>query len=71
MSTSKPRVSTEQIINQFESSDDAFLTAPEIAEALGTDRQAINYRLKKLHSKGILRRKEAGSRAVGWWMPEN
>jgi hypothetical protein len=30
-------------------------------------RQAINQRLNRMHEKGLVGKKKAGARAVGWW----
>lgn len=57
-----------EIVELFRESDDAFLTAPEVAESLELTRQAINSRLNNLHEDGVLERKKAGSHAVGWWL---
>lgn len=65
------KTSTEdQILAELRQSDDAFMTAPEIAENLGMTRQAVTYNLKNLHERGRVGRKEAGSRAVGWWLKD-
>lgn len=71
MSDQHSNVSDEEIMEVFYRSNDAFLTAAEIAERLGFSRQAANHRLKQLEDEGLLRRKSAGSRAVGWWKTED
>lgn len=71
MAATAMTVSKEEILELFRESDEPFLTAPEIAEEFDSDRQSINYRLKKLHSRKLVERKEAGSRAVGWWLSED
>ena len=64
-------VSDERILKEFQSSEDAFLTATEIAESLSMTRQAVNRRLKILEQEGKLVSKKAGSRAVGWWLVDD
>ncbi|QIO25283.1 winged helix-turn-helix domain-containing protein [Haloarcula sp. JP-L23] len=71
MAVDRGQITTEEILNQFEEADAPFLTATEIADELDVQRQAIHYRLQKLLEKGVVERKEAGSRAVGWWIAEN
>jgi biotin operon repressor len=63
-----PRVGDSDIIEEFRQTDDAFLTAAEIAESIGMSRQGVNHRLKQLHDEGVVERKKAGGRAVGWWL---
>ncbi|SEP30930.1 MarR family protein [Halogranum amylolyticum] len=59
---------TEQgILKAFDASDDAFLTAPEIAELFGVTRQAVTNRLKQMEADGLVESKQAGANAVGWW----
>jgi DNA-binding GntR family transcriptional regulator len=65
----RPRyLSDEQILDEFRTSDDAFLTAVEIAESFSMTRTGIRRRLEQLEEDGALRSKKAGSRAVGWWL---
>lgn len=52
-------------------SEDPFMTATEIAERLGMTRQKVLYHLKNLNEANKVGRKEAGSRAVGWWATES
>lgn len=64
------KVSDRAILDLFAETDAPFLTAPEIAERFGVSRQAITYRLKRMHEEGLVERKEAGSSAVVWWVPD-
>jgi predicted transcriptional regulator len=61
------KTSEQDILKVFDATDEAFLTASEIAEELPVSRQAVNYRLKQMHEKGLVERKKAGAHAVGWW----
>ncbi|WP_135304746.1 winged helix-turn-helix domain-containing protein [Haloarcula amylovorans] len=67
MVANRDRLTAEEVLQQFEKTDAPFLTATEIADELDVQRQAIHYRLQKLLDEGAVERKEAGSRAVGWW----
>ena len=60
-------LSDQEILKLFDASDEAFLTAPEIAESFGVTRQAVTYRLKRMKEDGLVNRKEAGASSVGWW----
>lgn len=71
MNSRNTHVSDPEIIKEFHESEDAFLTAAELSERFCLTRQAINNRLKQLHNDGVLKKKRAGSRAVGWWLAED
>ena len=71
MAVSNGHISKEDVLQQLRETDERFLTATEIAEQLDVDRQIIHYRLQKLLDEGAVHRKQAGSRAVGWWPAEN
>lgn len=60
-------VSDQEILKLFDAVDEAFLTAPEIADRFGVSRQAVNNRLKRMEADGLLESKKAGASAVGWW----
>lgn len=64
-------VKDEDLLEEFRASEDAFLTAAEIAESVGMTRQNVNRRLRELHKNGVLKRKQAGARAVGYWLSES
>lgn len=61
------KISEQDILKIFDAATEPFLTASEIAAALPVSRQAVNYRLDQMHDKGLLGKKKAGARAVGWW----
>lgn len=61
------KVTDRDILELFDSVDGPVLTATEIADLLPLTRQAINYRLKRLHERGLVGRKQVGARAVVWW----
>lgn len=60
-------VTDQDILKVFDRIEAPFLTAAELGEELGITRQAANYRLKRMHEDGLVGRKEAGARSVGWW----
>ena len=57
----------QEILKLFDATNEPFLTAPEIAEEFEVTRQAVTYRLKRMHGDGLVERKEAGASSVGWW----
>lgn len=61
------KVSDQDVLKVFDAAEAPFLTAGEIADTLPITRSAVNYRLNKMREKGLVDRKETGSRAVGWW----
>lgn len=60
-------VSEQNILKIFEKSDEPVLTASEVAEELPIKKDAVTYRLNKMHEKGLIGKKDAGARAVVWW----
>ena len=46
---------------------DRVYTAVEVAEFAGVTQQAAHTHLGKMHERGLVGRKEVGSRAVVWW----
>jgi DNA-binding IclR family transcriptional regulator len=61
------KVSTQDVLKVFDAADAPVLTARELADELSLSRSAMNHRLNRLHDKGLVDRKETGSRAVAWW----
>lgn len=61
------KITDQDILKVFDRADEPVLTSSEIAEALPVTRQAVNYRLKRMHKDGLVDRKETGARAVVWW----
>lgn len=60
-------VTEQDILKVFDRADAPFLTAKELADELSFTRQAATYRLKQMHEKGHVDRKQTGARSVGWW----
>ena len=46
---------------------DRVYTAVEVGELAGVSQQAAHSHLGKMHDRGLVGRKEVGSRAVVWW----
>lgn len=65
------KVSDSEIISEFQDNEAAFLTAAEVAERFDITQQAAHSRLSDLHERGVLERKKAGARAVGWWLSDH
>lgn len=61
------KITDQDILKVFDRADEPVLTSSEIADALPVTRQAVNYRLKRMHEDGLVDRKETGARAVVWW----
>lgn len=58
----------DQIVRMLRESDDAFMTAPEIADRSPVGGEQVRKQLIELYEQGLVRRKEAGASAVGWWV---
>ena len=54
------------ILSLFDDSDAPFMTAGELADAVGMSRQGMHNRLLELHDAGEIERKKTG-RTIGWW----
>lgn len=61
------KITDQDILKVFDNADEPVLTASEIAKALPVTRQALNYRLNRMHENGLVDRKDAGARSVVWW----
>lgn len=61
------KIADQDVLKVFDSADEPVLTASEIAKALPVTRQAVNYRLNRMHESGLVDRKDAGARSVVWW----
>jgi len=60
-------VSEQDILLVFDSTEEPFMTASEIADELPITRDTVLRRLKRMEEKGLVGHKKAGARAVGWW----
>lgn len=60
-------ITEQEILKLFDRAEDPFLTASEIASELSVTRQGVGYRLRQMHEKGRVDRKETGASSVGWW----
>jgi DNA-binding MarR family transcriptional regulator len=60
-------VTEQDILLVFDSTDDPFMTAKEIADELPITRDAVLRRLKDMEDEGLVGSKRTGARAVGWW----
>lgn len=67
MSSARQKVTDEEIMDVFGSTEAPAMTAKEISDELDVTRHAISYRLDKLAQKGVVNCKSVGSRAVIWW----
>lgn len=61
-------ISTKQdVLKAFDNADAPFLTAGEVADAVGIANSTANNHLNQMREDGLVGRKETGARAVGWW----
>jgi DNA-binding IclR family transcriptional regulator len=61
-------ISTEQaILKVFDTADAPFLTANEVADAVGIANSTANNHLRQMRENGLVDRKKTGARSVGWW----
>ena len=67
MSKQGNKISEQDILKVFDAAEEPFLTSSEIADELPVSRQAVNYRLEKMHENGDVGKKKTGARSVGWW----
>jgi DNA-binding IclR family transcriptional regulator len=67
----KPRVSDDEILQQFRETDDPVLSTAEVTEQLSIKRSATYKRLSALRDEGQLTGKDIGGRNTVWWIPGN
>jgi len=60
-------VSEDEILEVFADADVPVMTAKEVADKLPIKKDAVVYRLNKMHGDGLVGRKDAGASAVVWW----
>lgn len=63
----KDEVTEQDILKVLNSADTPVLTASDIADELPVGDKAIYLRLRDMHDRGLVGRKEIGARAVAWW----
>jgi len=64
----KPVVTDEELLEIIREADDPFVTASEVAEAAGVERQTAHKRLQQLRDDKRIKKKKIGSSAVIWWI---
>jgi len=67
----KPRVSNEEIIVVFRTTDDPVLSTAEVADQLPIKRRATLNRLEALEEEGRVDSKAIGGRNRVWWLSES
>ena len=60
-------VTEQDILKVLNSADAPVLTASDIADELPVGDKAVYLRLRDMHDRGLVCRKEIGARAVAWW----
>lgn len=63
-------ISYDRVLELFRRADYPVLTSTDVAQAFDISQQAAYKRLRKLHERGEIKRREAGANAVVWWIPE-
>ena len=66
----RQKVSDDQVVQLFRDAGQPIRTAGDLTQQLPITRQAVNKRLKRLSSNGLLCRRKVGSSAVVYWLPE-
>ena len=64
----KPRVSNEEIIDVFRTTDDPVVSTAEVAAQLPIKRRATLNRLETLEEEGRVDSKAIGGRNRVWWL---
>ncbi|WP_432764789.1 MarR family transcriptional regulator [Halobaculum limi] len=66
----RQKVSDDQVVQLFRDAHQPIRTAGDLTEQLPITRQAVNKRLRRLASRGLLCRRKVGSSAVVYWLPD-
>ena len=66
----KPRVTEEEILQEFRDTNDPVLSTDEVADPLALERRSVYDRLVSLREDGALTSKQVGGRNI-WWIPED
>ena len=64
-------VSDTDILGAIDQADTPVVTAAELAEMFPIGQRAIRERLSNLNKRGLVERKNVGSRAVVWWLKDS
>ena len=60
-------ITTDDVLEVLDSSDDPVLTAKEVGELLGCSSEAARQRLHELQEEGDVKSKRVGARALIFW----
>ncbi len=60
-------ITTQDVLLVFDAANEPFLTTAGVAEGLPVSRDAVYRRLETMRERGLVGKKKAGARAVGWW----
>jgi len=67
----EPMVTESKLREEIENHENPFVTASEMAEALGVARQTAYKHLQRMHENGELEKEKIGGSAVIWWISED
>lgn len=67
----KPRVTDDDLLDVFRSTDDPVLSTAEVADAVPIKRRGTLNRLQSLKDSGHLDSKKIGGRNTVWWLVED
>jgi predicted transcriptional regulator len=60
----------EDLLTVLKEHEEPFLTVGDITGRVNVSKSTVHDRLEELNDEGVVKRKEVGSRAVVWWLPE-
>ena len=67
----KPRVTDEDLLDEFRATTDPVLSTAEVADAVPIKRRGTLNRLRDLEDAGTLDSKQIGGRNTVWWLAED
>lgn len=67
----KPRVTDEDLLDEFRATSDPVLSTAEVADAVPIKRRGTLNRLRDLEDAGTLDSKQIGGRNTVWWLAED
>lgn len=66
-----PEVTDQEILAVMRQRSEPFVTAPDVAQAVGLSRQRARLRLERLKDEGKIERAKVGGNAVVYWIPDD
>lgn len=66
----KPKVTDEELLEVFRSSDQPVMTPQQVADEVTLTRRSVHNRLVSLEKQGILERMDVGPTGSVWWIDD-